>query len=274
MKELYKRSLTGLIYVLIIVIFLISGAFTYYILFSGFLIIGSLEYYKAFDSKKKVLWKIAAILTGFLFFTATFLDASGFFNISFPVILSCLFLIVFITRLFFEQKELIKQSGNLFMIIIYITLPLSLGNYLVFKQTGNISYNYQLMLNLFVLIWCNDTGAYISGSLIGKHPFFKRLSPKKTWEGVAGGIIFTITAAYLISVFNPQYTLLFWIITGSIVSIFGTLGDLVESMLKRNANIKDMGSIFPGHGGVLDRIDSLLVSIIAVYLFVEILKYL
>ena len=119
------------------------------------------------------------------------------------------------------------------------------------------------------MLWCNDTGAYLIGTSMGRHPFFKKISPNKTWEGVIVGLIFTLVAAFIIARIYTELNMIQWLVIGGIAGIFGTLGDLIESMLKRNVNIKDTGTIFPGHGGLLDRIDSFLISIVAIFVYLK-----
>jgi phosphatidate cytidylyltransferase len=152
---------------------------------------------------------------------------------------------------------------------LFVALPLSLLNFIYYK-------NPLLLLAIFIFIWLNDTGAYCVGSLIGKHRLFERISPKKSWEGFWGGLILCVIsgiaiATWLNSYFNgPQ--LYGWIVLAAIVSIFSTWGDLCESLIKRSIGVKDSGKILPGHGGILDRIDSLLLVSPTALLFFTILE--
>jgi phosphatidate cytidylyltransferase len=123
------------------------------------------------------------------------------------------------------------------------------------------------------MIWCNDTFAYLVGKSIGKHKLLERVSPKKTIEGFIGGIVFTLLASILISQFYTFFSVTLWIISALIISIFGTLGDLVESKFKREAGVKDSGNIMPGHGGILDRLDSAIFVIPFLYIFYLIYFY-
>ena len=262
MKTLYKRTLTGIFYVAFIVIFLISGPLTYYILLSGFLIIGSIEFFRAFANNSSLLRKISIIITSSIVFTACFFDAARIFQIPFTLIIAGWLMINFIPKIFIRETSILKNSGQDYIIFFYLTIPIALTNYLVFLPDQKFSYNYQILLNIFILLWCNDSGAYITGTSIGRNLLLERVSPKKTWEGFIGGLLITIAASYVISKFNTQLTMIHWLIVGALTAIFGTLGDLTESMLKRNANLKDSGNIFPGHGGLLDRIDSFLFAVI------------
>jgi phosphatidate cytidylyltransferase len=156
----------------------------------------------------------------------------------------------------------------------YIALPFSLLNVLAFNATseGFVTFNTLLPLSVFIFLWVNDSGAYCVGSLIGRHKLFPRISPGKSWEGSIGGAVFVLAAAFAISYFldkEQMLTMPAWLGLGLVVVVFGTWGDLVESLFKRTLGIKDSGNILPGHGGMLDRFDSSLLAIPAavVYLY-------
>jgi phosphatidate cytidylyltransferase len=169
-----------------------------------------------------------------------------------------------------------KASKHIFM-FGYIVLPFVL---LTKIPIGINGYNPKIIISIFILIWTNDTFAYIVGKSIGKHKLFESISPKKTIEGFLGGVFFATIAGYFISkyYFDPKEnyltkSILIWTITAFIVGIFGTIGDLVQSKFKRLANVKDSGKIMPGHGGILDRLDSVIFVAPFVYLFYQILNY-
>ena len=149
--------------------------------------------------------------------------------------------------------------------VVYVALPLSLLTFLAFDT--NNQYSYHLILSLFILVWLSDVGGYFAGVNFGKHKLLERISPKKTWEGVAGGLVLCIVGAYILSQFLPTMNIYMWLVLGVLVSISSIIGDLIESMLKRSANIKDSGNVLPGHGGILDRFDSVLFVIPIVYIF-------
>jgi phosphatidate cytidylyltransferase len=192
------------------------------------------------------------------------------------VFFAYLFTIVylFISELYLKQKNPINNWAYTTLSQMYIALPFSLINVLAFMgdKEGDIHYNYVIPLSVFIFLWINDTGAYCAGSLLGKHKLFPRISPGKSWEGSIGGAVFVAIAAYIISQLSPataQLSPLEWIGLGLVVVVFGTWGDLVESLFKRTIGIKDSGNILPGHGGMLDRFDSSLMAIpaAAVYLY-------
>jgi len=131
------------------------------------------------------------------------------------------------------------------------------------------NFSYEIPLWVLFLIWANDTGAYLFGITMGKHRLFERISPKKSWEGFAGGVIVSLTFAYLMSNLFDQISVEHWLVVALLVVVFGTFGDLVESMLKRSKGVKDSGTILPGHGGVLDRFDALFLAIPMIYAYLR-----
>ena len=197
------------------------------------------------------------------------------FSVFIPYILTIVYLII--SELYLKAENPINNWAYTMLGQMYITLPFSLINVLAFQNdaNGNLTVDMLLPLSIFIFLWTNDTGAYCSGSLFGKHKLFPRISPAKSWEGSIGGGIFVIGAAALIGylTYNPEAPNLLgipqWIGLGIVVAVFGTWGDLVESLFKRTLGIKDSGNILPGHGGMLDRFDSSLMAIPAavVYLY-------
>lgn len=192
-----------------------------------------------------------------------------------PYLLSIIYLLI--AELYLKQKDPINDWAYTMLSQLYIALPFSLLNILAFRSTNQgVAYSYLAPLSVFVFLWINDTGAYCCGSLLGKHKLFPRISPGKSWEGSIGGGIFVIAVALLIWYITEQYGVndlglnaFEWIGLGLTISIFGTWGDLVESLFKRTLGVKDSGKILPGHGGMLDRFDSSLIAIPAavVYLY-------
>jgi len=188
-----------------------------------------------------------------------------------PYLVTVVYLLI--SELYAKQEEPINNWAYTMLSQMYIALPFSLLNVLAFTATpnGQISFNTLLPLSVFVFLWVNDTGAYCVGSLLGRHKLFPRISPGKSWEGCIGGAVFVLVVAYIISYYidNGILSTLQWLGLGLVVVVFGTWGDLVESLFKRTLGIKDSGNILPGHGGMLDRFDSSLLAIPAavVYLY-------
>ena len=192
-----------------------------------------------------------------------------------PYLVTILYLLV--SELYAKQPDPIHDWAYTMMSQMYVVLPFSLLNMLAFRAAAEgIMYIYTLPLSVFVFLWVNDTGAYCCGSLFGKHKLFPRISPGKSWEGSIGGGVFVLAAAALVWYLTDSYDMnptgmdmWEWMGLGLVVVVFGTWGDLVESLFKRTLGIKDSGNILPGHGGMLDRFDSSLLAIPAavVYLF-------
>ena len=188
-----------------------------------------------------------------------------------PYLVTIIYLLV--AELYLKQEDPIADWAYTMLSQMYIALPFSLLNVLAFTATpqGTVNFNTLLPLSVFVFLWINDTGAYCTGSLIGRHKLFPRISPAKSWEGSIGGAVFVLAAAWAISYWldGVMFTTIEWLGLGLVVVVFGTWGDLVESLFKRTLGIKDSGNILPGHGGMLDRFDSALLAIPAavVYLY-------
>lgn len=192
-----------------------------------------------------------------------------------PYLVSIIYLMI--AELYLKQENPINDWAYTMFSQMYIALPFSLLNVLAFRSTGiDIQYTYLVPLSVFVFLWINDTGAYICGSLLGKHKLFPRISPGKSWEGSIGGGLLVMAVAVMVWYLTEKYDVndiqlnaLEWAGLGLVIVIFGTWGDLTESLFKRTLGIKDSGHILPGHGGMLDRFDSSLMAIPAavVYLY-------
>jgi len=188
-----------------------------------------------------------------------------------PYLVTIVYLLV--AELYLKQEDPIQDWAYTMLSQMYIALPFSLLNVLAFNATSNgiVAFNTLLPLSIFVFLWANDSGAYCIGSLLGRHKLFPRISPGKSWEGSIGGAVVVLAVAFAISYYldDNMLTTLEWLGLGLVVVVFGTWGDLVESLFKRTLGIKDSGSILPGHGGMLDRFDSSLLAIPAavVYLY-------
>lgn len=292
MKNFITRAITGILFVVIVVVSFLEpiGMAALFALITGMSI---WEFTGLVNERKnvKVNRFISTAAGVYLFFAVT-----GFCNdttppaVFIPYLLTVVYL--FISELYMKNEDAINDWAYTMMSQMYIALPLSCLNMLAYRSVPDeivsgmpttyvTSYNMLLPLSIFVFLWINDTGAYCTGSLLGKHKLFPRISPGKSWEGSIGGGIFVILVACLISYIDENLilenfgasqtgmTLVQWIGLGLVVVFFGTWGDLVESLFKRTLGVKDSGSILPGHGGMLDRFDSSLMAIPAavVYLY-------
>ena len=186
-----------------------------------------------------------------------------------PYLVTIVYLMI--AELYLKQADPIQDWAYTMLSQMYIALPFSLLNVLAFTATTNgvVTFNTLLPLSIFIFLWVNDSGAYCVGSLLGRHKLFPRISPGKSWEGSIGGAVFVLLAAYAISYFldGKMLNSLEWLGLGLVVVVFGTWGDLVESLFKRTLGIKDSGNILPGHGGMLDRFDSSLMAIPAAVIY-------
>lgn len=221
--------------------------------------------------------RFISTVAGVYFFFAMAGTCSGLTpaTVFIPYLITIVYLLI--AELYARQEDPIHDWAYTMMSQMYVALPFSLLNMLAFRAAPEgIMYVYTLPLGVFVFLWINDSGAYCCGSLLGRHKLFPRVSPGKSWEGSVGGGVFVIAAAVLVWYLTDTYgmnptgmTVLEWIGLGLTVAIFGTWGDLVESLFKRTLGIKDSGNILPGHGGMLDRFDSSLLAIPAavIYLF-------
>ena len=253
-KTFYTRATTAVVFVA-----LLLGCVWYskYSFIAFFTIVGFIGLYEFYSISEKLNTKPNRFI-GFLLHLITmgnvFLLYGTIvsFNIGIFVIL-CFSL--FIIELFKKEPSLSNVSGTI-VDWVFVTLPC----YLIIKIGYiilDIGFEPQRILGIIFFIWINDTGAYLVGSFIGKHKLYEKISPNKTWEGTLGGIALCIALSFVVANIFPQLALKHWVVISVIVAVFGTLGDLVESMLKRMAGVKDSGKLMPGHGGVLDRFDSL-----------------
>lgn len=277
--NIVKRGLFGSIYVALIVASLLlwdKCKCLFLVLFILFIVLGMNEASKLLNyngKKTPLLIKVIDMLGGM----GLFLSFFGFYNMYSHevVILICVaayLLLRFTVQLYMPSRNAITDIQQSLGSLIYVAFPLALLN------TIASDYSPRIVLAMFVFIWLNDTGAFLVGCAIGKHRLFERISPKKSWEGVFGGTAFVLATAIAIAyvpslgeVFNPiGLSAATWIALGVVTVVASTLGDLFESLLKRTAGVKDSGNVIPGHGGILDRIDSLLFVSMATVITLEI----
>lgn len=261
MRNLLRRSFSGIVYVILFVAAILFSKESYIVLVSVFGLIGIWELSKMIHFKSIVSYILFGLTVFLILKRANSYAAIGILGIN---ILSSLYLMYQL----FAKKEIsfANEREKLGLTIRYLMFSFC---FLILLPFNNQEYSPYLMISILVLIWVNDSFAFLVGKNIGKRKLFVSVSPKKTQEGFLGGFVFALIAAYIISILNSDFTLINWLIIASIVSIIGTIGDLVESKLKRQANIKDSGNIMPGHGGILDRLDSLLFAAPFVYLYIN-----
>lgn len=270
LKKIAIRALSGLVYCLIIIGCIISGYKGVTILASLLTIWGCLEFTNITGGLTRrnipaAILDIAACLS---------LSISLCIGLPLENILTnwlAIIMLRLIVEIYLKSDHPLRHTAHSLMSQIYIGVPMAVMVYIT------MNYSPYILLTIFVLMWLNDTGAYLVGCSIGRHKLIERVSPKKTWEGFFGGLIFSMAVSLLIFYFIKPFegmehidmSLIFWLSVGAIVSIIGTWGDLIESMIKRDLQIKDSGNLIPGHGGILDRIDSILFVLPAILLFLH-----
>jgi phosphatidate cytidylyltransferase len=268
MNESIVRALSGSVYIALLLSATLFSPYTFIALFGIFMLIAITEFCRLAHLNKT--GPIIMGIAGFILFTP-------FINRDFVTGLllnagALVIAIALLIELFKKGPSGIKdKTAKLARLIGYVIIPFLLLIKLPFTESGE--YYPQLIIGSFIIIWANDTFAYIVGKTMGRHKLFERISPKKTIEGFLGGMVFAIAGAYILSLYFTVLTPLQWMGSAVILVIFGTLGDLVESKLKRTAGVKDSGNIMPGHGGILDRLDSIIFAIPFLFLYYQIITY-
>ncbi len=283
MNKFLIRTLSGAVYVAIVVCSIFLGKWTdntllgnavFACVFFVIGIIGIYEYVHNLELKGVKSNKPMAFIAGIATYVAlTIFPKDGtcpdpitlyYFAMIMVDLVPVLYLTTFLVQLWHNDSEPFTTVGHTLLPSIWIMTPLALLNDVQSVGAG-------LTMMIFILIWVNDSFAYMTGMLLGKHKMWERHSPNKTWEGTIGGVVFCIAAAIFVGpLFYPHIHIMEWAVIGLICSVVGTLGDLVESMFKRYCGVKDSGNIMPGHGGVLDRFDSILMAVPFVLLFLGI----
>ncbi len=270
MNNFITRTLTGIVFVAV----LIGGiCFHPYLFALVFAIITGASLWEFYGLIRKndetVVHKLIATVGGVYLFLSCF--AYAYNMASSKVFLPYLLFILysFIGELYYKASDPIKNWAYLFLGQLYCAGSFSLLNFIMSAsdESGVAGFNYILVLSMFVFVWVNDTGAFLVGSAIGKHRLFERISPKKSWEGFWGGMLFAMLFSLGFAYIDPSVSRLAWLGLSVVIVLFGTLGDLVESLLKRTLGVKDSGKLLPGHGGMLDRFDSILMAIPAAYIY-------
>ncbi len=277
MNTFFRRTFTGAW----IVIFVMGGFWLHPVSFflTGLVLLTGTqyEYYLMVRNLgvRPQMWP--GIIAGIIAYIISTLIASGSIPRNSFLLLIPLMSVIIIIELYRKQEKPIDSLVHTFFPLLYTVLPFSMFPFAAFSRTGlnsilshpAITFSPGIVIGFFVLIWANDTGAYLTGMTFGSHKLMERISPKKTWEGFFGGLIIAVLAAWFLAGWLGVVDRIHWVLISVIISVAGTYGDLAESMLKRNTGVKDSGTIMPGHGGFLDRFDSAILSFPLVYLFIS-----
>lgn len=280
MKNFITRAITGVLFVAIVVTCFLKGT-SMILLFALVTGMTIWEFTGLVNNRENVKTnRFISTVAGVYFFLSVAGYCSGMTPsaVFIPYLITIVYL--FVSELYAKNEDAINDWAYTMLSQMYIALPFSCLNVLAFRGTidGEVNFNMLLPLSIYVFLWINDTGAYVTGSLLGKHKLFPRISPAKSWEGSIGGGIFVLIAAAIVGYFansgETLHTLNIpeWMGLGLVVAVFGTWGDLVESLFKRTIGVKDSGNILPGHGGMLDRFDSSLMAIPAAVIYLYTLQ--
>ncbi len=269
MTNFVTRTLSGAVFVAILIF---SIGFSPYVFAFVFAIISALavrEFHKITNNGKEINVDVkVGMLAAVVLFLSTFVRVSGITDFSFTGIYALLVLLIVVAQLFQKLANPVQNWAFFILGQVFVALPFSLLNHILYVS----DWQPFMLLALFVTIWMNDSWAYVFGVSFGKHKLFERVSPKKSWEGFVGGLVMSLLTGVLCWYVIPMLTgmewpLWKWLFFAETIVVFGTLGDLMESLLKRTMVIKDSGNLIPGHGGLLDRFDSMLLAAPAIYIF-------
>ena len=271
-SNLVKRSVTGILFVVVMVGCILAGPIPFAVLFALITALAVREFSSLANAYGggRVNVAITSLGGAYLFLGAmACCTLASDARVFLPYVALLLYLLV--SELYLKRKDPVGNWAYTVLSQVYVAMPFSLLCMLAFRvdpAASSVVYEPLLPLSVFVFLWLSDTGAYCVGSLLGRHRLFERISPKKSWEGSIGGAVFAVAASLVFARFCPFMSWGQWVGLSVVVVVFGTWGDLTESLLKRHYGIKDSGNILPGHGGLLDRFDSSLMAIpaAAVYL--------
>lgn len=268
-SNLPQRLVTGILGSAGIIFGVAYSEWTYFLVFFIICFFSILEFYKLTGLDGMLPQKTFGVLSGMVVFCLSFFIEQGLISNRFYFLIFPLASFVYVIKLYkkFERKPFTNIAIT-FLGIFYTAVPFALLNVAAYEN--NKVYNYQIILGSLLILWATDTGAYFAGTFFGRRKLFERISPKKSWEGFAGGAALAMALAYGVSIFFTSLPQWQWLCVGWIIIIGGTYGDLIESLLKRSIEIKDSGTSLPGHGGFLDRFDGLLISSPFIVAFLEV----
>ncbi len=272
MSEFLKRSLTGFVFIVVMLGAILWNPWSLFVLLIAIAGIALYEYYSIFKIRGYTPLVTSGIIAGSLILLLVFMERQSYIPLKYLELLmlpvaGIWFLFIFVKRADMLNSLMVTVTG-----LIYIMLPLSLIPFITQNQLTGFNYDPEILIGILLIIWIYDTGAYLTGILFGKHKMAPSISPKKSWEGFFGGMVFAFIMGLIYAKFTSLLNINDWLILSLIVVLTGTAGDLFESLIKREAGVKDSGRIMPGHGGILDRFDSLLMIIPFVFLYLYLIK--
>lgn len=269
MNNFFKRTLTAGAFVAVLLGATFYSQYSFIALFFIITVLGLLEFYSLSEKGGHQAQKALGTIAGAFLFLSNAAVALGYIDYRFLVLNLPILFVVFIAELFRKKEQPFANIAITFLGVLYVALPFSLLNHIL--MIGG-SYSYQILFGCWFILWCNDSGAYLAGSAFGKNKLFPRVSPGKSWEGSIGGAVIAYIIAFIISGWYTTISRVDWYVIATILIVIGTLGDLVESLYKRSLGVKDSGTLLPGHGGILDRFDSLLMAIPFVFSYLLLVR--
>lgn len=269
MSNLTKRTIYGAVYVLVMLGGTLFHPIAFALIFATILSFSLFEFYRLVELGGYKPSKWVSTISGVLFFLVTFGIAMDIIPRPFGFIFIPITFFLLIFEIFSSKENTIGNSGLNLLGFIYISAPFGLMNFIVLSSVNGQTNNFYpwILAGVFFILWANDSGAYFIGSALGKHKMCPNISPKKSWEGLVGGAVFGVIMGIVNAVLFQALSMTSWIVIALLTVAFGTLGDLFQSKIKREIGVKDSGNILPGHGGFLDRLDSLLFVIPAIFIW-------
>jgi len=279
LSNLITRAISGAVFVAVIIGSILLHPHAYAGMMVMVVVWAMFEFYNIIIKDRTYSGKYIGVFCGVTLFAVSFFYAQGVITADKFLVLIPMLTILFISQLYFKNQHSFRDIAYTITGVAYIALPFSLCNGLAFPSIDNNYLNTDgkyvpdILLGFFILLWTNDTFAYLTGIMFGKHRLFERISPKKSWEGFFGGLLCTVALSLIVAKLFPILPFYHWMAVAAIIVIFGVYGDLIESLLKRNLNIKDSGRFLPGHGGILDRFDSVLIAAPMVYFYLKLFVF-
>jgi len=267
MSDLLTRALTGTLFLAVMVGCIVLGELSVALIFLVISVIGTWEYFQLQDNLSKFKQFVGLVIS-LICFSSVF-DKTGFGEVHIFSVVIILVLAMLTSVLLPKGREHLTAWAHVIFSQFYVTMPFLMLYHLAFL---GFDYDYKVILTFFILLWLSDTGAYIFGKYLGKHKMIPKVSPKKTWEGLTGGIFCAIIGSAVLSNYGFNIPNIHWAAAAVLVSVLGAGGDLFESQMKRNKGVKDSGKLMPGHGGILDRFDGVLLSVPVIFALVKIIQ--
>lgn len=265
-SHLWKRALSASIAMPIVIMAIYWSAWSYFFFFLLIVALAMSEFYRLVSLCGIQPNKFLGIGGGLLTYTLVFMYACGHSSINYLYMLCPVIALIFLSELYQQGTAPFTNIAYTLLGMVYVSGPFALLHPAAFSQGA---YCYEIVMGIFLILWTNDTGAYLVGASMGRRRLFKRISPQKSWEGTLGGATLALGASFVVAHYFDIMGLDAWLVIGTMIAVTGTYGDLVESMLKRSLKIKDSGSTIPGHGGLLDRFDSFLLAIPFIAAFIK-----